>query len=165
MICCFALSNHHKLPAFTLSIPPQRSWRYMFSWETQNCGACSVLSVTDGGQPPTDWGSLWQEQAPPPPSTSTDCCKSYHAFPLSEASPWLQTCYVGSCDYRLHPDLNQTAEILTKLNQIIDCQSQTYGGNYVHKNFSINNRPGHRIKMLWFFTVDFQILINPWLRV
>ena len=71
---------------------------------TQNCGACSVLSVTDGVQPPTDWGSLWQEQAPHPPSTSTDCCKSYHAFPLSEASPWLQTCYVVSCDYRLHPD-------------------------------------------------------------
>ena len=101
MFCSFKSSQ---TPCFHIVHPTTEFLAIHVFLRTQNCGACSVLSVTDGVQPPTDWGSLWQEQAPHPPSTSTDCCKSYHAFPLSEASPWLQTCYVVSCDYRLHPD-------------------------------------------------------------
>ena len=101
MFCSFKSSQ---TPCFHIVHPTTEVLAIHVFLRTQNCGACSVLSVTDGVQPPTDWGSLWQEQAPHPPSTSTDCCKSYHAFPLSEASPWLQTCYVVSCDYRLHPD-------------------------------------------------------------
>ena len=104
MIWCFALSNHHKLPAFTLSIPPQRSWRYMFSWEHRIVELVqSWVSQTVCNHRLTE-DHFGRSSPPPPPSTSTDCCKSYHAFPLSEASPWLQTCYVVSCDYRLHPD-------------------------------------------------------------
>ena len=84
---------------------------------TQNCGACSVLSVTDGVQPPTDWGSLWQEQAPPPPPLLP---------PIAVKAIMPSLCLKQALDYKLamlwaviigyiRIDINQTAEILTKL--------------------------------------------------
>ena len=114
MFCSFKSSQ---TPCFHIVHPTTEFLAIHVFLRTQNCGACSVLSVTDGVQPPTDWGSLWQEQAPPPPPLLP---------PIAVKAIMPSLCLKQALDYKLamlwaviigyiRIDINQTAEILTKL--------------------------------------------------